>query len=395
MRIVKREIFAELEKVMPAEEIVVLTGCRQSGKTTALRYLFEKVPGSNKLFLDLENVINRKYFEEEDYEKVKAAFEFRGLDFSAKPHIFLDEIQYVKNLPSVAKYLKDHYAVKFFLTGSASFYLKNLFSESLSGRKFIFDIHPLTFKEFLIFKGRAPEKFTSKSRALDAQIESLFLEYMNFGGFPGVVLKASQAEKKKKLQDIFSSYFEMEVEKLRDFAKLKAVRETLFLLFSRCGSLLDIGRLAAELGISRITLKEYLDFFEKTFFFDFIKPFSSSKDVEIRKRAKVYPVDVGLAREMGLQDAGALFESAIYQNIRVRDTVNYYRRKNGAEIDFILNKKEAIEIKQFCQQRDVNTLKRLAGSVKALGDYRVVTLRRQEAYPRHVEWAGHFCLRRA
>lgn len=392
MGIIKRDIFTELEQALGNEEAVVLTGCRQSGKTTAFRYIFEKIPGPNKLFLDLENVLNRKYFEEEDYERIKSAFEFQGLDFSRKAHIFLDEIQYVKTLPSVVKYLKDHYKVKFFLTGSASFYLKNLFSESLSGRKYIFHIYPLTFKEFLAFKGRAPEKIVSDSEAVNKQLEAFFEEYMNFGGFPGVVLKASRAEKKKKLQDIFSSYYEMEVEKLRDFAKLKTVRDTLLLLFSRCGSLVDVSRLANELGISRITLKEYLDFFEQTFFFNFIKPYSSNKDVEIRKRAKVYPVDAGLAKEMGLADAGALFETAIYQNIRVKNEVHYYRKKNGMEIDFIINKKEAVEAKLSCDKRDVEALKRLAAGLKAIRDYRVISLKRTPALSKHVEWAGHFCL---
>lgn len=101
--------------------------------------------------MDLENPLNRKYFEESHYERIKITFEFLGLDFSQKTFVFLDEMQFVKNLPSVVKYFIDHYKVKFFLTGSASFYLKNLFTESLVGRKYIFELFPLTFNEFLFF----------------------------------------------------------------------------------------------------------------------------------------------------------------------------------------------------------------------------------------------------
>lgn len=393
MNIVKREIFQDIEKVEEGAEVIVLTGCRQSGKTTTFRYFFEKIPSANKLFLDLENILNRKYFEEENYEAIKSAFGFLGLDFSKTSYIFLDEIQYAKNLPSVVKYLKDHYNIKFFLTGSASFYLKNLFSESLSGRKYIFHIYPLTFKEFIVFKGYKPEELKVFSESANQILEGLFQEYLNFGGFPGVVLKESAEEKKKKLRDIFSSYFEMEVEKLKDFVKLRKVRDALLLLFSRSASLLDVSRIADELEIARQTLTEYIDFFEKTFFFDLIKPYTLNRDVEIRKRAKVYPVDVGLAREMEFQDSGRLFEIAIYQNIKVKNEVNYYRKKNGQEIDFILNKKEAIEVKNICSRQDVELLKRVMLGLDTLKSYSIVTLKRRDEKITNVEWAPHFCLR--
>lgn len=393
MDILRREIFQDIEKVEESAEVIVLTGCRQSGKTTTFRYFFEKIPSANKLFLDLENILNRRYFEEENYEAIKSVFSFLGLDFSKNSYIFLDEIQYVKNLPSVVKYLKDHYNIKFFLTGSASFYLKNLFSESLSGRKYIFHIYPLTFREFIVFKGYKLEGLKVFSESADKILEGLFQEYLNFGGFPGVVLKESAEEKKRKLRDIFSSYFEMEVEKLKDFVKLRKVRDALLLLFSRSASLLDVSRLADELEVARQTITEYIDFFEKTFFFDLLRPYTLNRDVEIRKRAKVYPVDVGLAREMEFHDAGRLFEIAIYQNIKVKNEVNYYRKKNGQEIDFILNKKEAIEVKNICSRQDIELLKRTIVGLDTIKNYSIVTLKRQADKTTNIEWAPHFCLR--
>lgn len=393
MHIVIRGVFHELERVLESEEVIVLTGCRQTGKTTTLKYFFDKINSPNKLFLDLENILNRKYFEEENYEAIRSALEFLGLDFNKKSYVFLDEIQYVKNLPSVVKYLKDHYKIKFFLTGSASFYLKNLFSESLSGRKYIFHLYPLTFREFTIFKGYEPKEVQVFTEGINKLLSSLFDEYLKFGGFPGVVLKNRVEEKRKKLQDIFSSYFEMEVEKLKDFAKLKSVRDTLLLLFLRSTSLIDVAKLAAELELSRITLREYLDFFEKTFFFDFIKPYSQSRGVEIRKRAKVYPVDVGLAGEMGFKDMGGLLEIAVYQNIKVNNEVNYYRKKTGQEIDFILNGKQALEVKNFCHKVDIQSLQRKISSLAAIKQYKLVTLKKQSRGLKNIEWAPQFCLR--
>ena len=62
------------------------------------------------------------YFEIENYEDVRLTFEFLGIDLSKRSYIFLDEIQFVRQLPSIVKYFIDHYKIKFFMTGSASFY---------------------------------------------------------------------------------------------------------------------------------------------------------------------------------------------------------------------------------------------------------------------------------
>ena len=142
--IIKRKLFSVIEKHLEAKPAIVVTGMRRVGKTTLLRYFFEKINSSNKLFLDLEDPLNRSIFEKDNYQAVKTAFERRGVDFSEKGYLFLDEIQFTPNLPSVVKYFYDHYQIKFFLTGSASFYLRNLFGESLAGRKYLF-LLPLPF----------------------------------------------------------------------------------------------------------------------------------------------------------------------------------------------------------------------------------------------------------
>ena len=187
-----RSLFKKIEPYLESPEAIIVTGMRRTGKTTLLKYIYEKIDSENKLFLDLEQPLNRKYFEEDNYDRIKSSLEVLGIDFSDRPYIFLDEIQFSRNLPSVVKYFVDHHNVKFFLTGSASFYLKNLFTESLSGRKFIFELFPLTFREFLVFKGsplKIPEAAHTITKPAFDKIDVLYDEYMFFGGFPGVVLK--------------------------------------------------------------------------------------------------------------------------------------------------------------------------------------------------------------
>lgn len=353
----------EIEKYLPSPEAIVITGMRRTGKTTILNYFFQKIESGNKLYLDLENPVNRKYFEESNYEQIKTSFETLGLDLSQKPFIFLDEIQFVANLPSVVKYFIDHYCIKFFLTGSASYYLKNLFTESLSGRKIIFELFPLTFKEFLIFKDsslKIPADPGAVTRSIFDTISPLYNEYLSYGGFPGVVLKSSAEEKKRALEEIFISFFQMEIVQLGDFRKNDVIRDLLLLLMQRIGSKLDVQKLSKELGISRTTLNEYHSFLENTYFIKRVRPFNKGRDYEIRKAPKIYLCDTGLANHFAKLDSGALFENSVFQNLNTLGEVNYYQKKSGVEIDFIFDKKFAYEVKLTPYKSDVNRLKHLS-----------------------------------
>lgn len=370
-----RFILEDIRPYFNSPEAIIVTGMRRTGKTTLLRLIYEQIDAPNKIFLDLENPLSRKYFDTDNYEGIKISLEFLGLNFAQRPIVFLDEIQFVKRLPSIVKYFIDHYQVKFFMTGSASFYLKHLFSESLAGRKYIFELFPLNFREYLIFKDvsfKIPEQAAAVSRPIFDQIAPLYEEYMTFGGFPGVVLKSSAEEKKRALDDIFSSFFQLEILQLGDFRKNEIVRDLILLLMQRLGSKLDVQKLSKELGVSRQTLNVYLAFLEGTYFIKTIRPFGKGRDTEIRKTPKVYICDTGLANHFARLDPGALFENSVFQNLRLRGNLNYYQKKNGREIDFILDQKQAYEVKITPQASDMKKLQELATELD-LTDYAMIS----------------------
>jgi predicted AAA+ superfamily ATPase len=370
-----RFILEDIRPYFNSPEAIIVTGMRRTGKTTLLRLIYEQIDAPNKIFLDLENPLSRKYFDTDNYEGIKVSLEFLGLNFAQRPIVFLDEIQFVKRLPSIVKYFIDHYQIKFFMTGSASFYLKHLFSESLAGRKYIFELFPLNFREYLIFKNvsfKIPEQVTAVSRPIFDQIAPLYEEYMIFGGFPGVFLKSSAEEKKRALDDIFSSFFQLEILQLGDFRKNEIIRDLILLLMQRLGSKLDVQKLSKELGVSRQTLNVYLAFLEGTYFIKTIRPFGKGRDTEIRKTPKVYICDTGLANHFARLDPGALFENSVFQNLRLRGNLNYYQKKNGREIDFILDQKQAYEVKITPQASDMKKLRELATELD-LTDYAVIS----------------------
>jgi len=369
-----RNIFDEIKPYFYVPEAIVITGMRRTGKTTLLNWIYEQIESKNKIFLDLENPLNCRYFEEENYERIKKNIEFLGIDFTAKSFIFLDEIQFVKNLPSIAKYFIDHYGVKFFLTGSASFYLKNLFTESLAGRKYIFELFPLTFREFLLFKDVSFNIPYDKpvDKTIYETIAPFYDEYIQYGGFPAVVLKTTPEEKKKAIDDIFTSFFQLEVMQLGDFRRNETIRDLMLLLAQRIGSKLDVQKISKELGISRPTLKEYLAFLEGTYFIKLIPPFSKGKDTEIRKMPKIYLCDCGLVNHLVKIDPGMVFENCVFQTLRTKGTLHYYQKKTGVEIDFILNKELAYEIKLKPYESDLKRLMAIASELD-LKEYRLIS----------------------
>jgi len=357
-----RAVLSDIKRYLVTPEAVIVTGMRRTGKTTLLNLIRDLIKSENKIFLDLENPLNRKYFEEEDYEKIKATIEFLGVNFKSRSYLFLDEIQHVRNLPSVVKYFIDHYKTKFFLTGSASFYLKNLFTESLAGRKVIFEVFPLTFREFISFK-QAPFKIPRVpdiTMPVFNTISRLYDEYIRYGGFPEVVLKDSAREKAKALEDIFTSFFQLEVLQLGDFRRNEVIRDLMLLLMQSTGSKMDIQKISRDLEISRPTLYAYLAFLEGTYFIKTVRPFSKGRSTEVRKMPKVYVCDTGLANHFAKLDEGHLFENSIFQNLRIKGDLNYYQRKSGVGIDFILDKKYAYEVKINPRESDVRKLKELS-----------------------------------
>ncbi|MCK5459915.1 ATP-binding protein [Candidatus Parcubacteria bacterium] len=371
--LIKRALHQEIAKYINSTEAIIVTGMRRVGKTTLLQMIFDELPTDNKLFLDLENPLNQKYFAVENYDAIIDSLFELGIDPNKKIYIFLDEIQSLPQIPSVVKYLIDHYKIKFFLSGSASFYIKNLFSESLSGRKYIFELYPFSFKEFLQAKQvNPPIKKDIITESAHIYYTRYLNEYIKYGGFPGVVMELSFQEKIKKIEDIFSSYWSLEVERLSDFRKKDKVRDFIFLLMQRVGSRLDISKISKELGVAKDTINAYLSFLKDTYLISTISPFSTNRDTEIRSAKKIYFIDTGILNHFAKLSEGSIFENTCFNLLSQKGSVQYYQRKNGVEIDFIFNKKIAYEIKFSAQQQYINSLGRTAKSIN-ISNYKLIS----------------------
>lgn len=379
-----RQIFKKLESELTTKEVTVITGMRRVGKTTALKHLFGLVKSENKAFLDLENPLHRKIFEEENYDNIWNNLQQFGLSNKIKTYLFIDEVQNLPQLSRAAKYLYDHFDVKFFLTGSSSYYLRNLFPESLAGRKIIFEIFPLNFTEFLIFKQIKREaietfilKAEKKNRISYERLVPYYNEFLEFGGFPSVVLENGLERKKTLLSEIFTSYFEKDAKNLAGFKDMAKLRDLILLLIPRVGSRIEIGKLASELFVSRETVYNYLSFLEQTYFISLLSRYSASIDRQAAGSKKLFLCDCGMANLLGKISQGQLLEQSVFQNLRSNYKLNFYSKGGSSEIDFIIDDKIALEVKTSMSKRDLANLKKRSQSLKIKENY-VLTLQYAE-----------------
>lgn len=361
---IPRKIYPELKKHLKVKQITIITGMRRTGKTTLLKQLLDDVASDNKVYIDLERLDNRELFSQKNYDNILHELAARGLSKARKIYLAIDEIQMLPAAASVLKYLHDTFDVKFIVTGSSSYYLKNLFSESLAGRKKIFELYPLDFGEYLdfnkIFYIKDESWENKKFNPLEYErVRHYYEQYIEFGGFPEVVLAKRDEEKKDLLSDIISSYVNIDIKSLADFRSEKNIYNLIKLLSDRIGTKLDYSKLSRLAGLSRPTVTSYVDFFEKTYLLQRVPIMSKSPDREIVKAQKVYFCDSGLAGFLTDLSGGSKFENAVFSQLRQRGKLQYFSLKNGREIDFILDGKIGLEAKESPTEQEQGKLERL------------------------------------
>jgi len=342
---------------------------RRTGKTTLLRQLLADVNSKNKVYIDLERLDNRELFSQKNYDNILHELAAKGLSLEEKMYLAIDEIQMLPSVASVLKYLYDTFDVKFIVTGSSSYYLKNLFSESMAGRKKIFELYPLDFGEYLDFHKVfyiKNEKWQDKkfNPTEYERIRHYYEQYVEFGGFPEVVLAKNDEEKKDLLSDIISSYINIDIKSLADFRSEKNIYNLMKMLSDRIGTKLDYSKLSRLTGLSRPTVTSYIDFFEKTYLLERVPVMSKNSDRQIVKAQKIYFCDSGIAGFLTDLSSGTKFENAVFNQLRHQGKLQYFSLKSGREIDFILDGKIGLEIKESPVEQDQAKLDDLCEDAK-------------------------------
>jgi hypothetical protein len=366
----KRTIIDQITPFLFTDDIIVLHGARQVGKTHIMYYLAKILheKGEQTHFIDLEDGRLREILDK-GVEPFISYLKEEGLLSGNKIFVFVDEIQYLENPSSFLKLIGDHHKeIKLIVSGSSSFNIKNKFKDSLVGRTVSFDIFNLSFEEFLQFKQYyADLKEIHTQKKID-ELVFLYEEYVKYGGYPKIVLTAEAEKKSKYINQIIDTYIKKDIRDLAEIKDIDKFNRLLETLASQSGQLLNVTELANTINLSKITLEKYLFLLEETYIIKLVRPYSENKRKELFKTPKVFFFDTGIMSILWLKEfpkeiLGSIFETSIFSELVKKhgaDNVYFWRTTDKKEIDFIVKEKNIllpIEVKLNFAGADVSAMK--------------------------------------
>lgn len=346
---IKRSVKEIIRDHISRPEITLIVGPRQVGKTTLITEIAEELKIKGK------KVVNFNLDIEDDFvlfaTQSQLINRLKLLLGNEKGYVFIDEVQRKENAGRFFKGIYDmKLPYKFILTGSGSVELKEKISESLAGRKQLFEMLPVSFLEFLDYKTEYvySDRLQQFITANDPKLASLLHEYLQFGGYPRVITSDTLERKRIEMQEIYTSYLEKDIIQLLKIQKAESFSKLLTVLASQLGNGVNIVELSNTLGIDADTIKSYLWYLEKTYIIQVLTPFYSNVRSELTKTPIVYFRDLGMRNyalnrfshfDMNIE-GGHLFENFILNHLgntfgHLHPTINYWRTKDGAEVDFI------------------------------------------------------------
>ena len=347
---IKRKLFKELKEHLSQKEISVIIGPRQAGKTTLMELLQSclKKEKKNTVFLSLDFEADKKHFASQNNLISKIQLEIG----KNRGYVFIDEIQRKENAGLFLKGLYDlKLPYKFIVSGSGSVELKEKISESLFGRKRIFELNTISFQEFVNFRTdyRYEEKFVDFFTVEKDKGRDLLIEYLNFGGYPRQILEPQLKEKSKIMDEIYHSYLEKDILYLLRVEKIEAFSSLVKILAGQTGKIVNYSELSSTLGISLKTIKNYLWYIQKTFIVQKITPYFTNVRKELSKSPIMYFYDLGLRNyALGLfgnltipSELGFVFQNFILNVLKEKlrftaGELHFWRTKDRAEVDFII-----------------------------------------------------------
>ena len=354
-----RKILENINKWLFEKEIIILNGPRQIGKTSLLKLikkqlLDQSVSKKNIFYLNLEELDILDDLNKNPENLLKYI-----TDSDNKNYFFIDEIQYLDNPSNFLKHLYDKYSdkIKIITTGSSSLELKAQLQDSLVGRKVSFLIKALDFEEFLQFKKSDCVKYLFQ-KDIPINIKNKFdeelNEYLVFGSMPAVVLQGDYELKQTMLREYVGTYINKDIRSIGKIENISQFNTVVKILSSQIGNLLNISELANTANIPRRKVEKYIELLEHTFVLNKIKSFHNNIRKQITKMPKIYFFDVGIRNAIlnnflsmeNRQDCGELFENFVFLELKnnLSDDIFFYRTILKSEIDFIIEKVNAIEL---------------------------------------------------
>lgn len=319
MHYIPRAITPRIEEAIKRYPVITITGPRQTGKSTLCKHLFPEYK-----YVTLERIATRSL----------ASSDPQGFVENLGRHAIIDEVQHVPELLSEIQVIADQDRNKrYILTGSSNFSLMKSISQSLAGRTALFTLLPFSFDE------------------LNTEIKDRPIEEVAYRGFyPGVLANGISPT------DFYENYYDTYVERdLRDLLRvsnLLSFDKFVRMLALRVGSEFNASALSREVGVSSVTISEWLSILVASYIVFELPPYHSNPNKSLTKNKKIYFHDTGLLCSiLGFDSPERLTNTplwgAIFENLAVsslvkknaiagkRSNLYFYRENKGIEVDVI------------------------------------------------------------
>jgi len=338
----------EMQPKLPEAEVcLIIKGVRRAGKSRMAYLLSRRFPAERTLIVN---------FEDPRLEAVKAQHVFKVIEIYQKnvapsgPELLvLDEVQNVEGWERVVRTLVDTKRCKIIVTGSSSKLMSEEYATALTGRHVDFEVFPLSFREFLKWKGlkiRGLELYREKALVL-----KLLEEYLEFGGFPEVVKLTDPEEKLRLLRSYFYDILTKDIVKRYKIREIQKLEEMARYCLSNISTQHSLNRIRKVVGVSLDTAERFTKYMEIARLFIFLRRFSFSLKSQITAPRKMYVIDTGFHTSAGFRfsrNIGRLMENAVAVELLRRSCteekteVYYYKTKNGKEVDFLVKGKNKV-----------------------------------------------------
>lgn len=371
----KRELVIPLN----SNKVISLIGPRRCGKTfysfQLINTLFEKGEKDKIVYINFED--ERLDLSASQLHLIMDAyFELYPSNYGKDIFIFFDEIQEIEDWEKFIRRLYDNITKNIFITGSSAKMLSKDIATSLRGRNIVYNLFPLSFKEYCQFQNiDTNDVYSTQAKAV---LRSQFDRYILFGGYPETVFM-DQELVSRTLQSYYDVMLFRDIVERYKVSNIFVLKQFLKKILNNISSSFSVNKFYNELKsqgitVSKNTIYELLDYSLDCFLFFIVNPFEPSIVKQQMKSKKVYAVDTGLVNAITYRfshDMGKLLENIVFLHL-IRQEQPIFFLKNKYECDFIIQEKTAQintiqvcttlsdETTQLCEIRGlINALERL------------------------------------
>lgn len=325
----KRSLTEIIAQKIGKEKAILLIGPRQVGKTTLIKSILKK---KDHLFLDADDPTVRNLLTKPNTEQLKSII-------GSNKILFIDEAQRIAGIGLTLKIITDQFKdVQLLVSGSSSFDLSTELNEPLTGRKWEYELFPVSWAEYENHHG-----FVTSEQ----QIENRLL----YGFYPDVL--NNPGEEKEILKQLVNSYLYRDILAYSNIRKPEVLEKLIQALALQIGNEVNHNELAQIVGVDKNTIGNYIDILQKGYVIFSLRSYSKNLRNEIKKSRKIYFYDNGI-RNMVLgnftsldlrQDTGALWENFLISERLKQNTYKnnfakmyFWRTKQQQEVDLVEEK---------------------------------------------------------